>query len=252
MISTDAKILINDWQNLHDKIVENATYIKESKKVNETASTLISDQQLEDALKGPLQSFFRQKLSAYATLSKIRLLLVTTKDEIFKKNPREDAPPKAILEKITSAELNKIQQTLNELTKSHYQQWQEKRESWNKLLIMALTVNGITLSEIEIKELKDKEPLSELKNRFIDLNIPFPSTKLMNFEHYLRAKVYLATRSSLSRQQQPHDDNIITKFLKKLNNEFNQIHKEETELIKAQQNETQEPLKPLPFEDRSK
>ena len=68
----------------------------------------------------------------------------------------------------------------------------------------------------------------------------------MNFEHYLRAKVYLATRSFLSRQQQPHGDNIIAKLLKKLNNEFNQIHKEETELIKVQQNETQEPLKPLP------
>ncbi len=43
MISTDAKILISDWQNLYDKIVENATYIKERKKVNETVSTLISD-----------------------------------------------------------------------------------------------------------------------------------------------------------------------------------------------------------------
>ena len=84
--------------------------------------------------------------------------LVTTKDEIFKKNPRESAPSKGILEKITSAELNKIQQTLNELTKSHYQQCQEKRESWNKLLIMALTANSVTLYEIEIKELKDKEP----------------------------------------------------------------------------------------------
>lgn len=242
-IPTDTKILINEWQTLHDKIVENAQLVK-IKKTEEASSSLLSEQQLNDALNGPLQYFFKQKLKAYATISKVRLLLTTTQDDIFKNNPHDKVSLKD-LEKINTAELDKMQQTLNELTKAHYQQWQEKRKSWDQQLTLAMTANNISLSEIEIKELKDKEPLSELMDRFIDLNIKMPSIEKMDFEQYLRLKVYLTIRNSLSRQQEPHDDEAITKLVKKLNREFNQIHQEEKQLIKTQRAETEDIIKSL-------
>ncbi|MBT8506475.1 hypothetical protein B1F79_02400 [Coxiella-like endosymbiont of Rhipicephalus sanguineus] len=45
---------------------------------------------------------------------------------------------------------------------------------------------SILLSEIEIKKLKDQEPLSELSNRFVSLNISMLFITVKNFENYYR------------------------------------------------------------------
>lgn len=117
-----------------------------------------------------------------------------------------------------------MQQKLNDLTNSHHNQWQEKQETWSQQLAMALNLKNIflsiLLSEIEIKELKDQEPLSELSNRFVNLNISMSFITVKNFENYYRLKVYLTIHSALSRQQQPDDESILNKLLKKLDTKF--------------------------------
>ncbi|MBT8506474.1 hypothetical protein B1F79_02395 [Coxiella-like endosymbiont of Rhipicephalus sanguineus] len=51
-------------------------------------------------------------------------------------------------------------------------------------------------------------------------------------------KVYLTIHSALSRQQQPDDESILNKLLKKLDAKFKEIHYEKTQLLKTQWAET--------------
>lgn len=238
--STDAKILISQWKTMQEKIINSIKPIKQFN--TEKEQFLLSDQQLYDTLNGPLQAFFKQKLTAYSCLAKARLYLVLTKDDLFKNKIEKNLNKELI--KISNENLIEIEKNLNNLTNIHYNQWQKKQEIWVEKLILALKNKNISLSEIEIKELKYQETSSELINRFIDLNIhTIPSSTSKNFESYYRLKIYLTIHSSLSRQQQAHDNLTINKLSKNLNTEFKEIHDKETELIKTQWVETKDVIK---------
>ena len=79
------------------------------------------------------------------------------------------------------------------------------RKLGSTVLAIALNFKKVFLSEIEIKELKNQKSLSEIRNRFVYLNIPISSIIALNLGNYLRLKVYLAIYISLSRRrQQPY------------------------------------------------
>ncbi len=238
-LSTHAKILINEWKTLHELLTESIASAKAKTEAHESKlnSPLLSDTQINDALLGPLHDFFKQKLSAYAAVSRIRLQLTAATDEAMK-NRSPKALPKN-LEKITPAELDKIQNSLNELTQKHFAEWKAHLKEWNQQLLLALTANHIALSEIEIKEFNDREPLSELFNRFVDLHLETPTWEAVTAERYLQLKTHLAIHSYLSRNHQPHDTTEINKILKKLKKDFAQIAKEEKQFIENQKKETQ-------------
>jgi hypothetical protein len=138
-----------------------------------------------------------------------------------------------------------MQKTLDDQTQLHYQQWQEQIQQWQQQLITNLTAHDTQLSDIEIKEFQDQEPLSELLARFIDLHIDISKPEVMNFEEYFHLKTHLTIHSSLSRRHQTHENHEIHKILKKLKKDFSAINKDEKELLTQQQLETDSVIEPI-------
>src|SRR3990172_7734791 len=108
-MSTDAKVLINDWQALRETLEKNTTFVKGKSPSDTTISAggLLSDRQLNDALQGPWQNFFKLKISAYATITKIRFMQIVSQDDVFKES--KNTYPKDILQKIAITDLDKMQ-----------------------------------------------------------------------------------------------------------------------------------------------
>ena len=235
-VSTNAKILINEWKALRE-LVLGATSTPEA-----SEPALLTDRQINDALFGPFHPFFQQKLSSYATLAKARLLFAIAQDEALKNQSPESIRG---LEKITLSEVDKIQGELDELSKQHYETWQAHLKNWNQKLLLSLTANDLSLSEIEIQEFQNQEPLSELFDRFTDLHLDMPTWEPMGFQQYLQLKAHLAIHSCLSRQHQPHETTEIQKRLKKLKKDFDHISAEEKKLIESQKRDTQKIIEPL-------
>ncbi|WP_423062327.1 hypothetical protein [Candidiatus Paracoxiella cheracis] len=252
-ISTDAKVLINDWQALH-KIIEAHTQLTTEQLEGDHSSsltTLLSERQLTDALAGPYQKFFKQKLSAYATIVKLRLEITLQEDESLK-IPDDDAQEtnstfKALLEKYTLNDLNKIQAELDQLTNEHNEQWETQLAEWNQQLLMSVIANQIPLTNIEIEAFKDKEPLSELINLYNDLNIDLPKLDFadFNFEQYLKLKLELVIRSSLHRRHEAHELTDISRIMKKFKSDFATIHQQEQQLVEKQKVDTQRIVEPI-------
>ena len=78
-VSTHAQVIVSDWKVFADIVAKHGKLIKEqSYDTNEQETSLphvISRREIEDALNGPMQSFFKQKLVAYTKLSLIRMNL---------------------------------------------------------------------------------------------------------------------------------------------------------------------------------
>lgn len=237
--STEAKVLINSWQSIRNIIKEHTTLVKKQDATNDgSESPLLSDQQLNDAFNGPYQHFIKQKLSAYAKLGFLRLQLTIHQDDSLRSPHHNETKviPTATLEKHSINDIDKMQSELDELTNNQHQQWQEQIKAWQQQLIMSLTAIDVPLNDLEIKELQDKEPLSELFDRFTVLNLePIKLAKTdFDYEKYLRLKVNLAVYSSLSRRHQSHTENEIEEIIKKLKNDFDQINQQEKKLLEEQ------------------
>ena len=251
LLSTDAKVFINNWQAIRKIITEHTTLVKKSQNETEqrTSSSVFSDQQITDALTGPYQQFIKRTLSAYAKLTFLRLQLTIHQDDSLKSPHHRDTEviPSKILEKQTLSDLDKIQSQLDVLTQEHHQQWQEKIKTWNKQLTATLTKLEIPLNDIEVKELQDKEPLSELLDRFTELNIELPKLGKsdFNYEKYLRLKTELAIRSSLSRRHQSNTKDDVQAIIKKMKNDFTQIEQQEKTLWTEQNNATLKIIDPI-------
>lgn len=248
-IGTHTRVILSDWKILADLITEHAFFIRErtqpSQEENEsTFPKVLSRREIEDALEGPLQGFFKQKISAYLKIVKVRMHLNIMEDEMLKDHSKtlseEEKVPTRILQNISLSDLTKIQQTLDPLTTEHAEQWKQSREQWNQEIVEALNKQDLALSEIEIKEFLDPEPISELLNRFVHLNIDLPKTRQseMGFSKYLALKATITIQSALSRQHLPHDQPTIQKTLNKLKSDFNFIAKQESEILETQKNAT--------------
>lgn len=252
-ISTDAKVLINDWQVLHN-LIETHTQLTTSK-IDETKAitltTLLSERQLTDALTGPYQQFFKQKLSAYSAIAKLRLELSMRQDDSLKVELNDDQETNSafnsLVEKYSVSDINKMQSELDQLTHEHDGQWNTQLNQWNQQLLASLTASQIPLNDIEIQEFQDNEPLSELIGRFTDLNIDLPKLDFPNFtfECYLKLKLELAIRSSLNRCHKAHESSDISHMLKKFKDDFAHINQQEKELANKQKAETQKIVQPI-------
>lgn len=251
-ISTDAKVLINDWQALHN-IIEAHTQLTTAKR-KDTASnlltTLFSERQLTDALTGPYQRFIKQKLSAYATIARLRLELTIKQDDSLKiKEDEQQINPVlgSLVEQYSTNDINKMQSALDQLTNEHDEQWQAQLDQWHQQLLTSLTANNMPLTAIEIQEFQGKEPLSELIACYTDLNLDVPKLNFSDFkfEQYLKLKLELAIRSSLNRRHEAHTTADINRLLKKFKSEFEHIRQQEKTLLDQQHAETQKIIQPI-------
>lgn len=239
------KAIINDWITLREILGQITTTLKDKKVKNskdlDNLMQPLSDTQLTDALNGPYHQYLAKLVHKYSEIGKLRLNNVINQDDNIKPHihDREVKLPENVNREISSAALDKLQRQLDELAKTQLQQWQDLIQNWQEQLLMQLTMNDITLSEIEIEELSQQEVLSELQNRFNDLNITLPRKKheRYNFSDYLRLQVMLCLHSCLSRQHKPHDDGELQKIIKKFRGDFKQITQQENELLKNQNTE---------------
>jgi len=243
-IGTHAKVILSDWQVLATIVTKHSTLIKESTQEEESESEpgpqVLSQREIDDAFNGPMQAFFKQKITAHSAIARLRLHLTMNDDETFKekraKLPDEDKIPESILSSTSLSDLNKIGKELDQLTTEHHEQWEQCRDAWNKHILQRLSETGLSLSEIEIKEFQDPEPISELSDRFVSLNIALPKTHKadMDFSKYLTLKTDIAVQSALSRQHLPHEQSDIQRILKQLKSDFNAIRKQEQQILSEQ------------------
>lgn len=249
---SDFKILANLITN-HSKLVKEAARETESQEAIESKQPrMLTDREILDALNGPLGIFFKDKIMAYSTIARVRLELTISKEELFKEHrqqPEEYKINKKYLENLTLSEVSEIQNHLDELSENHYEQWHEKLNEWQQLILKKLETLGITLSIVEIQEFLGKEPISELLDRFTDLKIELPKTKkeAMNYSNYLKYKTNIAVFSSLSRQHLSYEEKDINRILKNLKSVFDQIRQEQEQLTKTQEQETNKTIETISF-----
>ena len=77
-IGTHSRITLSDWPVIADLVAKHGKLIKEQSQESteneeSTLPNVLSRREIEDAINGPLQTFFKQKATAYATLSRVRL-----------------------------------------------------------------------------------------------------------------------------------------------------------------------------------
>lgn len=264
MISTQARILITEWKSLAKLIANHSTPMKEKPIThieelenfdienleNITFSTAdeipntLSEKQIQTALQGPFGGLFKQKMSVYAKIARFRLEIHLSKEELFKGKraiqPEAEQISAKKLEKLSFSQLDKIQADLDTLTEQHDQEWQEFIQEWTEKLIKFFAQSRLTLTERELKELRDEDIITELLPRFIEVGLKPPQKTYpeISFADYLYLKALLTTQSALSRQHLAHDDNEIQQKLQGFKSALTQMQKQEQELLEAQKQAT--------------
>jgi hypothetical protein len=215
---TYARIILSDWSVL-------------AKMISNTDDPRLSQVEIDEALNGPLGNFFRQKIAAYAKIMIGAHELAKSSEEAFKPLVDDKLPLKS------GAEIDKALLALSDLTEQHYQEWLENWEQFSQNLIKSLSQKKVILNAIESEDLSRRELLSELYKRFQDLQLNLPKLKspIMNLEHYLYFKTYLAIQSALSRQHLPHQSADIEAVLKSMKKDFQAIAQAEKTLLKKQE-----------------
>lgn len=259
--TTYCKVLINNWPLIQEIIQDTATLTKIRLSQSETPEpaafslALLTDQQLNDSWHGPLHQFLAIKLRAYAVINLVRAALLTQEDETFKpslpifQGTDKDNPniPKTVLETMNLSDLKDLQSQLEAITVTHYNTLCDHIQTWCTTLIDALADTPARLSESEADHLMAPEPLSELLERFTELNIENPKLRndRINFADYFTLKCDLAIQSSLARQHLENSPNEIRKILKALRPQFSEINKQEKLFIKTVAEETTQVMDPL-------
>lgn len=254
-IGTYAKVILSDWSSLVEIITKHTTYVKTTIQSEDQGYLIasLSDRQLKDALEGPLQVFFKQNISAFATLMRVQTELNLQKDEVFKEKagqiPSENRLPAEKLFTLSLSDVEKCRKSLDQLVKQQDSEWDN---IWNQIIDLFLHKFDeieFPLSDIEIKEFMDREPISELRDRFVDLNLELPKLKnpQMTVEQYFILKAHLVVHSALSRQHKPHTDTDIKPILKSLRPVFNAIREGEQQLNDQQKQQTDEVIQQFEF-----
>lgn len=248
---THARIILSDWPALAQLLIRYSTPVKVSIKKDKTTAppskAILTKAQIDEALISPFHTFLKPHINAAATLYRYKLELAVQEDEALKEQlPKlddEQALPPETLEKISVNHSEKIQTGLNTLLGEQNQQWNEALLMWKEMLVTALEKNGVSLSDLEYKELQNQETTTELLDRFVELNIDLPKTRKskMTFHKYLTLKIDLSIQSALSRTQKPHAQSDIQKILKKIKTPLEMIRKQEIQ-IAAQQKQAVEVL----------
>ena len=210
--STYAKNLLADWTLLSDLIIKQTAWIKESVQATDHDSKnkhIVSEQQLNDALNGPFQTFFKTHLNAYAQVAQLDAALTIAKEEFFKdaEHPLDITfgIPENILNTTEFSSLKERRDELNRLTKKHHEELETAIRAWSDELLAAFEPNKVPLSQIEKDDFVVNQPASELHDRYVHLQLTLPPLKKtdFNFEQYFTLKVTLAIYSALHRMQLP-------------------------------------------------
>ncbi|OGT42199.1 MAG: hypothetical protein A3F13_02060 [Gammaproteobacteria bacterium RIFCSPHIGHO2_12_FULL_40_19] len=241
---TYAKNLLADWTVLTQLIRQQTAWVKDTINVkNEMGaiSPLLTDQQMNDALNGPFQQFFKPHLQAYAAIAKIETALTISKEESFKESehniPNPLGIPDTFLAKMEFSTLKELHNKLVALTQEHHTAWESEIQNWTKSLLQELKKNNLTLSDLELQDFTINQPISELNDRFLNLKIAFPKLSKTDFDfaQYYTLKAMLAIHSALSRSQMPNTEAAIEKIVKTLHPTLKSIHKTEKVISQAQE-----------------
>ena len=127
---TYAKNLLADWSVISDFIRQKTTWVKDTVRGETEFHPLkfptLNDQQINDALNGPFQHFFKAHLRAHAQISKVEAALSITKEDLFKDAEQPiEAPfglPQPFLNKMEFSTFKELRNKLDALTKAHYAQ----------------------------------------------------------------------------------------------------------------------------------
>lgn len=235
---TYAKRFLTEWPVLSDIMHEETRWQKDRLQGN--ALIELTEKQIDDALNGPFQTFFKLHLHAYAAIAKVDVALNFSKEETLKDldNATEIdfGVSKLLINKTDSSTLRELREKLDQLIKEHYAQWQESIRHWIEALQSHIN-QQCALSDLEVGEFSINQPISELNERFIELNISTPAFSKFdgNFQQYFILKATLVIHSALSRMHQPHSEKKINDIVKKLANTLKKMHYEENLLVDSQQ-----------------
>lgn len=258
-ISSYARIILSNFTVIAELIAKHSELIKDKTQREALDDPLfpraiLSEQQVHDVLDGPYQKFFKNKLTAYAMIARTQTALAMRQEEGFKERFEKGELPvwnvtQRMLESISSSDLSNIRNQLDELSKEHMEQWEQKVQEWRDHLLQRIQEIGFQLSAIEEKEFYDEEPISELMNRYTDLHLEPPKIKKdeVDFQAYYTFKLYLTLQSALGRQHKPHSPDEIELLIKQFKADLKQMSKEENMLYKTQAADTEKLLTPISF-----
>lgn len=255
-INTYQRVLISDWPTIAILIFKHSCLLKEGgynkQQFDASPTNVLSERQIQDALQGPYSAFFINKIKSFAILARLRMATHIDKEDSLKDNLSSldkalELDPKK-LESFPADEVSKLQEEFNGLTNDHCQQWEGQLFFWQMSLTSAMRDSGVSITEMESDEFSECEPVSELLDRYNDLNLTPPKVDYpLSFADYFRLKAFMTIQGALSRMHLPHDTKDIEKHMKALKSALNEIEKKEKELIKEQQIETDELLRPISF-----
>lgn len=255
-ISTHTKLLLGDWSIPTSILREETARLKdiihsEESKPDPLIASLITDQQIDDALNGPFQHFFKAHLHAYATIAKIESALTITKEEFFKEGEQTTDTiyglSTSLLGKIELSTLKQLREKCDALTKQHHADWKSHIQQWRESLLAEFKKNNFLLSNLETQDFAVNETISELHDRFLNLKLALPklSKSTFDFQQYFTLKSALMIQSALARMQQPHTEKEIDVQLKNLQSIFKSISKTEKELVETQKKAMVELMMPI-------
>lgn len=254
---TYAKNILADWKIISDYIRQQTAWIRDTiqaeHEIHPLIPSLLTDLQINDALNGPFQTFFKMHLQTYATITKMDTALTIAKEDFFKDsehiNEKVFEVSQKSLDKLEFSTLKDLRNQLDEKTKEHFLQWESHVRNWGdlitKLLLTEFKKNNFKLSDIELQDVSVNQPMSELNDRFIHLQLEFPklSKSHFDFQQYFTLKAMLAIQSALNRMQQSSTAQDIEQHLKTIHPAFKTIHKAEKELAQTQEKILQDLIK---------
>lgn len=255
-----AKIICADWSKISTLILEQTRWTKESVAQGEsqdTQSALLSDEQWDDAMNGPYRIFFQPHLKAYADITKLETALMIAKEDYFKETEHSDQKifpvPEKLLSKTENSTLSELREQLNELTTTHFNEWQTQLGNWLTQCIAelqsAFQKKNIVMSDIESHDLTSNEPLSELNDRYINLSMTLPklSKSDFNFAAYLTLKLWIIIQSALHRTHQDNLEKEADVLLKSFSPLLKKIDKDEKMLAEKQKNAIHQLISKITF-----
>ncbi|MBV53652.1 MAG: hypothetical protein CL816_06280 [Coxiellaceae bacterium] len=251
LFSTYARTLISDWIPAKTWIEEHtiSALKAQHQQTVDASPELLNEAQLDEITTGPYHTFIKNSFNAYAKIVFARQQHRMFTDDTFKdfSANHQSQLTNAQLDTIANLKLGELQKNLSELFQENTQSWQTVIRQWQQAIAKPLTQYQLTARELE--EFFSYDPLSEVLNRFNDLNLDTPKTKktVMNFSEYLRLKTILLLYSALSRQHIPHSQTDLSAASKPLKSLFSQIQQQDKELNQQQASQYDVIVKPLQF-----
>jgi len=246
-LGTFEKVLLQDWTVIRDMIIAKTKFVKEQIHADtddqSAIGNLLTDIQLNNALNGPFQTFFKHHLAAYAKIAHVTMALSIFKGEVLKRKDFDGEVdygiPETALTHHDFSTLKQARQSLDTMTQDHMMLLTSQIEAWSEILLTTLQQNDLPLNDIEIQNFLANETITEINERLIDLKIELPKLKKtdLNFTQYYQLKLTITIHSALSRMHQPNTNKEIQNILQHCKKSLKHILQAENQLHSEQQTE---------------